>query len=258
MQILGLDIGGTGIKGALVDTGTGELDTERFRLDTPQPATPQAVSETAKAVVEHFKWDGYVGCGFPAAIRHDIVKTASNISDKWIGMNASELLENATGCKTHLLNDVDAAGYAEMTFGAGKGNMGSVIMTAAGTGIGTALFTRGVLFPNCELGFVKVKGMDGEHYAAGSVKKKEELTWKEWAKRYNKYLRRLEKLFWPDLFILGGGISKKFDKYESYFDLDTPVVPAMMKNNAGIIGAALAAKDYYESVKGGWPPASGR
>ncbi len=244
MQVLGIDIGGTGIKGAIVDTTTGELVTDRYRLDTPQPATPESVIDTVSEIVKDFEWKGMLGCGFPAAVRHEKVMTASNISDSWIGINAGELIQEKTGCKTHLINDVDAAGHAEMKFGAGKGNMGSVIIVAAGTGIGTALFTEGILFPNCELGFVKVKGMDGEHYAAASVKKKEDLTYEEWGKRFNKYLRRLEMLFWPDLFIVGGGLSKKYERFEGYISkkLVTPIVPAEMRNNAGIIGAALAAQ----------------
>ena len=242
MEILGIDIGGSGIKGAVVNTKKGELLTDRYRIDTPQPATPSAVIETVIHVIEEFKWKGRIGVGFPAAVRHDVVKTASNIDNEWIGVNAAKKIHEATNCPTHLVNDVDAAGYAEMKFGAGKGNDGTVIMVAAGTGIGTALFSEGILFPNTELGFVQLKGMPGEHYAANSVRESEDLSWDDWGKRFNEYLKRLEVLFWPDLFIIGGGVSKKFDKFSSFLDLEAKVTPAELRNHAGIIGAALAAK----------------
>jgi len=242
MKILGIDIGGSGIKGAIVNTKKGKLITERHRIPTPDPATPEAVINTVIELVKEFNWKGPIGCGFPAAVRHEIVVTASNIDESWIGMNASEAIEKATGCKTHLVNDVDAAGMAEMKFGAGRKQKGTTIMAAAGTGIGTALFIDKKLVPNTELGFVWVNGMAGEHYAANSVRKSENLSYEEWASRLNEYFQRLEYLFWPDLFILGGGISKDFEKYEKYFDLNTPLVPAESRNYAGIIGAALAAK----------------
>lgn len=241
MEILGIDIGGTGIKGAVVDTVNGVLVTERFRLKTPQPATPAAVLNSLLEVVAHFSWKGVIGCGFPAAVRHEIIKTASNIDKSWIGLNAAEQIQQATGCPTHLVNDVDAAGIAEMEFGAGKDASGVTMVVAAGTGIGTGLFTGKKLVPNTELGFVQVQGMPGEYYAANSVRENENLSWKEWGVRLNKYLVRLESLFWPDLFIIGGGVSKHYESFERYFQLDTPVVPAQTRNHAGIIGAALAA-----------------
>jgi polyphosphate glucokinase len=242
MEVLGIDIGGTGIKAAIVDTNTGELTTERFRIDTPNPATPKAVITALKEIVKKFEWDDIIGIGFPAAVKHDVVKTASNIDKRWIGLNAGIEIEKATKCPTHLLNDVDAAGYAEMKFGAGKGNNDNVMVIAVGTGIGTALFSEGTLFANSELGFINIKGIPGEHYAANSIREKEDLSWKEWGKRLNKYLNRIESLFYPDLIILGGGVSKKFDKYEKYIELECDIIPAKMKNNAGIIGAALAAR----------------
>lgn len=245
MKILGIDIGGSGIKGAIVDTKQGELITERHRIPTPTPATPEAVIETVISLINHFDWKGPIGCGFPAAVRHEVVMTASNIDKSWIGKNAAEQIEKATGCPTHLVNDVDAAGMAEMKFGAGKLQKGVTIMVAAGTGIGTALFIDRKLVPNTELGFVQVAGMPGEHYAANSVRKNEDLSWEEWAHRLNTYFQRLEALFWPDLFILGGGVSKHFESYEKYFSLDTPLVPAATRNHAGIIGAALAAKKNF-------------
>lgn len=242
MEILGIDVGGSGIKGAIVNTKTGELLTERHRIETPQPPTPANMIATICEIVNFFEWNGPIGVGFPAAVRHEIVKTASNIDHSWIGINAGEAIEKATGCPTHLVNDVDAAGLAEMKFGAGKNKKGVTMMVAAGTGIGTGLFIGNKLVPNTELGFVQLKGMPGEHYAANSVREKEDLTWEEWGKRLNEYLIRLESLFWPDLFILGGGVSKHFDHFEKYLQLDTPVVAAESRNHAGIIGAALAAK----------------
>jgi polyphosphate glucokinase len=242
MEILGIDIGGTGIKGAVVDTKKGKLLTERKRILTPQPATPEAVLGTVHELVEHFNWKGVIGCGFPAAVQHEIVRTASNIDESWIGMNAAKSIKKITGCPTHVVNDVDAAGMAEMKFGAGKKQKGVTIMLAAGTGIGSAIFIDKKLVPNMELGFIHVKGMPGEYYAANSVRENENLSWEEWGNRFNEYLVRLESLFWPDLFILGGGISKEFDLYSKYFHLKTKLVPAKTKNHAGIIGAALAAK----------------
>jgi polyphosphate glucokinase len=242
MKVLGIDIGGTGIKAAIVDTKTGELKTERYRVDTPHPATPKAVISVVTKIVKKFEWEDIIGIGFPAAVKHDVIKTASNIDKRWIGLNAAIEIEKKTKCATHLLNDVDAAGYAEMNFGAGIGNNDNVIMVAVGTGIGTSLFSEGRLFANSELGFINILGIPGEHYAANSVREKEELSWKEWGKRLNRYLQRVESLFYPDLIILGGGVSKKFEKFEKYIDLECEIVPAKMKNNAGIIGAALAAK----------------
>ena len=197
---------------------------------------------TIEEIVNEFNWSGLVGCGFPAAIKHEIVKTASNIDRSWIGLNASAKIEKDTGCRTHLVNDVDAAGFAEMQFGAGKDKMGTVLIVALGTGIGTAIFTNGQLLPNTELGHIKLNGMIAEHYAADSVRKKEALSWEEWGKRIDQYLTEIEFLCWPDLIILGGGVSKKFEKFEEYLTLDTQVVPAQNRNEAGIIGAALAAE----------------
>jgi polyphosphate glucokinase len=242
MEILGVDVGGSGIKGAIVDTEKGELITERFRIPTPQPATPQAVIETIEEIINKFNWNGPVGCGFPAAVVNEIVRTATNIDDSWIGVNASEQIQKATGCPTHLVNDVDAAGYAEVEFGAGKGEKGTIFMAAFGTGIGTAVFTNHELVPNTELGHMKLNGMIAENYTANSVRENEELSWEVWGKRVNEYLKEVEFLFWPDLIIIGGGVSKEFDFFKEYLNLNTKVVPAATRNHAGIIGAALAAK----------------
>ncbi len=243
MEILGIDIGGTGIKGAVVDTTSGVLVTERVRIATPSPATPAAVIDTVVQLIKELSYTGPIGCGFPAAVRHEIVKTASNIDKSWLGLNAAQQIQQATNCPTHLINDVDAAGIAEMKFGAGKDQQqtDTTLVVAAGTGIGTALFVGKHLVPNTELGFVQINGLAGEHYAANSVREAENLSIEAWSKRFNEYLLRLESLIWPDLFIMGGGISKKFETYESFFTLDTKIVPAKTRNHAGIIGAALSA-----------------
>lgn len=244
MEILGIDIGGSGIKGAIVDVQTGELITERHRIPTPFPATPQDVAETVKEIVDHFNWVGKkVGCGFPAVVQNGIIRTAANIDESWIGVNADNLLSQTTGSATILLNDADAAGIAEMNFGAGKGHKGVVIMITIGTGLGTAIFSGGQLLPNTELGHIKMKHGEAEDYASAATRELEDLSWKHWGKRFNKYLRDMNAYFWPDLFILGGGASKKFDKYEHKLDEDINVVPAEMLNNAGIIGAALNAEN---------------
>jgi len=240
MEILGIDVGGSGIKGAIVDTNKGELITERYRIPTPNPATPDAVIETIEAIIKNFDWQGPVGCGFPAAVKNEIVKTASNIDDSWIGVNASARIEKKTGCPTHLVNDVDAAGIAEAEFGAGKKRFGTIFMAAFGTGIGTALFHNQQLVPNTELGHIPMHGNVAENYAANSVRENEELSWETWGKRVNEYLQLIESLIWPDLIIIGGGVSKNFNEFGSYIDVESEVVPAESRNHAGIIGAALA------------------
>ncbi|MDZ7757538.1 polyphosphate--glucose phosphotransferase [Rhodohalobacter sp.] len=226
MEILGIDVGGSGIKGAIVDTVKGELITERYRIPTPKPATPDAVIETIEAIINNFDWHGPVGCGFPAAVKNEIVKTASNIDHSWIGINASARIEKKTGCPTHLVNDVDAAGIAEAEFGAGKDRYGTIFMAAFGTGIGTAVFHNQQLVPNTELGHIPLNGMVAEDYAANSIRENEGLCWKTWGRRVNEYLQLIESLLWPDLIIIGGGVSKKFNEFESYINVESTVVPA--------------------------------
>jgi len=240
MEILGIDVGGSGIKGAIVDTQKGELITERYRISTPKPATPYAVIEVIEKIIKNFEWQGPVGCGFPAAVKNEVVKTASNIDDSWIGVNASAQIEKKTGCSTHLVNDVDAAGFAEIEFGAGKRLFGTIFMANFGTGIGTAVFHNQQLVPNTELGHIPLHGGPAEDYAANSIRKKEELSWKKWGGRVNEYLQLVEELFWPDLIIIGGGVSKKFKKFKPYLNLQAEVVPAVSRNHAGIIGAAFS------------------
>ncbi len=244
MEILGIDIGGSGIKGAPVDTGRGELLAPRCRIPTPDSAEPQPVAQVVAQVARHFKWDGPVGCGFPAAVRNGVILTAANISKDWIGMDAAGLFSSLSGCPTCVLNDADAAGLAEMQFGAGRGVQGTVLIVTLGTGLGTALFTGGRLLPNTELGHIELDGKDAELRASDAARKREDLSWKKWAARLDKYLGALERLFWPDLIILGGGVSKNHENFIPRLTLKTPVVPAQLRNEAGIVGAALAAGQY--------------
>jgi polyphosphate glucokinase len=240
VEILGIDIGGTGIKGAPVDTLTGELLGERFRLLTPSPATPAAMSATVAEVAAHFSWHGPIGCGFPAAIRGGKVRTAGHVAKEWIGCEAEKLFQEATGCPVTVLNDADAAGYAEMRFGAGQGRQGVVLIVTLGTGIGTALFIDGHLVPNTELGHIEIRGKDAEVRAAASARDRKGLSWKKWARRVDEYLKHMNAYLWPDLIIVGGGASKKADKFLPLLTVETEVVPAQMENEAGIVGAAIA------------------
>lgn len=245
MESLGIDIGGTGIKGAVVNTETGELLTERIRIKTPQPASPHALVETTLHLKDQLGWNGPASIGFPAAIRSSIVKTASNISPEWIGINADELFSDAFGAPVRVVNDVDAAGLAEMRFGMGKNHQGtgSVLMVAVGTGIGTALFSKGILVPNTELGHLLLHGQPAEHYASNKVRELKDLSWKKWGLRLNEFLQKLNARFWPDMVIIGGGVSKKFDKYSEYLAVESEVVPAQLQNQAGVIGAAMIGAD---------------
>ena len=241
MEALGIDVGGTGIKGAVVDTKAGALVAPRHRLLTPHPATPEAVIRTVSQVVEHFAWKGPVGCGFPAAVKDGVAFTASNISPEWIGYNVQVGIERSTGCSVTVLNDADAAGLAEMRFGAGRGETGVVLIVTLGTGIGTALFVAGQLVPNLEMGHIEINGRDAEQWAADVVRKQAKLSWNRWAKRVDKYLRAMEELVWPDLIIVGGGASRHHERFFPYIRTQARVVPAEGRNDAGIVGAALAA-----------------
>ena len=245
MEILGLDIGGSGIKGAIVETETGEMQTERFRLRTPQPATPGAVIETAGRVIEHFDWKGLVGCGFPAVVKDGVVHTAANIDKAWIGKNAEQLLHERSGCPIAIANDADVAGIAEVAFGAPDGGSGVVFFLTLGTGIGTALLNNGRLVPNTELGHLVVGKTEAEAVASEAAKKRENMTWEVWARNLNRYLSELDRLFWPDLFIFGGGAVKKYERWSPYIETRVPFMPAKLKNLAGIVGAALLAEKRY-------------
>jgi polyphosphate glucokinase len=242
MQVLGIDVGGSGIKGAPVDTKTGKLLAERIRIKTPKGAAPQPVADVVAEIAKSFAWKGPIGIGFPAPIKAGVTLMAANVSEKWVGTNADALFTKTTGCDCTMINDADAAGLAEMKFGAGKGQPGTVILITLGTGIGTAIFHHGNLLPNTEFGHLEMNGKDAEHRASDAVRQRDELSWKKYAKRLNKYLLQMEKLFWPDLFIIGGGISKESEKYIPLLTIETPIVTAQFLNEAGIVGAALAAR----------------
>lgn len=241
MEVLGIDFGGSGIKGAIVNTVTGELVQERFRIATPQPATPDLVAEVIKEIVDHFKWEGIIGLGFPSAIRNGIILTASNIDDTWIGLNVNEFLTNKVRQSVYAVNDADAAGIAEVYHGEGKGVKGVVLLLTIGTGVGTALFVNGQLVPNTELGHLKFKDKTIERYSADSVRKKKDLSWDQWGKRFNDVLVHFEQMLYPDLIIVGGGVSKKIEKFEENVKIHTPIKAAKLQNNAGIIGAGMYA-----------------
>jgi polyphosphate glucokinase len=242
MEILGIDIGGSGIKGAPVNIETGTLVTERHRIDTPQPSTPEAVGDVVAEIAAHFAWTGAIGCTFPAVVKDGVVRSAANVDKSWIDFDGQTLLAQKTNLPLILLNDADAAGIAEMEFGAGKGHGGVVILLTFGTGIGTAIFINGVLLPNTELGHLEMHGKDAERFASDYARRKKEMEWDEWAKRVNEYLYRIEFLFSPDLIIVGGGVSKKHEKFLPLLHTRAPIVPAQLLNDAGIVGAAMAAR----------------
>ncbi len=245
MQILGIDIGGTGIKGATVETDSGLLLVERYRLPTPEGARPIPVAAVVKEVAMQFDWHAPIGCGFPAVIRDGVAESAANIHPKWIGMNVAQLFSEATQCPVYVLNDADAAGLAEVTFGAGRKVNGVVLMITIGTGLGSALFIDGKLVPNTELGHIEVECDDAESMASDEARKQQDLSWKKWAKRFDKYLNTLEHLFSPHLMILGGGAIKKQDQFFPLLTVHTKIVPAVLGNDAGIVGAALAAGQHF-------------
>lgn len=238
---IGIDIGGTGIKGGLVDLSTGELVSDRVKLPTPEGGKPDDIVETTKEIVDRLAQeepDAPVGVCFPAIVSHGVTLSAANVAKDWIGLRAEDLFEKALGRDIHFVNDADAAGYAETRFGAAKGKDGLVIMTTLGTGIGSALIYDGILIPNAELGHLEIDGHDAESRAAYSAKEREDLSWEKWAKRLQKYYSTVEFLFTPDLFIVGGGVSKHYEEFLPLLKLKTPIVPAVHRNNAGILGAA--------------------
>ena len=240
----GIDFGGSGIKGAPVDLEKGDFAEERVRIDTPQPATPDAVAEVFVQLLGRFDdSDGPVGVTVPGVVKHGVVHSAANIDKHWIGEDADKLFTDATGRDVHVVNDADAAGLAEVRYGAAKGRQGLVIVTTLGTGIGSALVYNGVLVPNSELGHLEIDGHDAESRAANSAREREELSWEHWAKRLTKYYRALEMLFSPDLLVVGGGISKQSDEFLPLIDIDTEIIPATLLNAAGIVGAALCATE---------------
>ena len=243
--ILGIDVGGTGIKGGLVNVLTGEMATERHRILTPQPATPEAVAETVKGLVNKFSYKGPIGAGFPAIVQRGVARSAANVSDKWIGTNIEELFAEATGTgPVYALNEADAAGIADVAFGAGKDRPGeTILLLTIGTGIGSALFVDGNMVPNTELGHLYLRNddTDAERYVSNARRKENDWPWSKFGKRLSKYLEHVEGLFSPDLIIIGGGVSKNFDKFSDELEVNTEVVPAKLLNAAGTIGAAMYA-----------------
>jgi polyphosphate glucokinase len=241
-RAFGVDIGGSGVKGGIVDLATGNLVGDRVRIDTPQPATPDAIAATTAQVVKSFAWDGPVGITLPSVVTGGIARTAANIDKSWIGTDAVALFSGVLGdSPVTVINDADAAGLAEDRYGAGKDVSGVVILLTFGTGIGSAVLNNGVLLPNTEFGHMEVDGKEAEHRAASSIKERDELSWKKWCKEVTKVLECYEALFWPDLFVAGGGVSRKGDKWIPLLTNRTPVVPAALLNTAGIVGAAMAA-----------------
>jgi polyphosphate glucokinase len=243
MIALGIDIGGSGIKGALVDTETGELVSERIRLDTPEPSTPQACIAVIRQIVEGLQYQGPIGVGIPGIVIHGTLYSAANIDKGWIGFNAEEAIAQETGCTAVVRNDADVAAVAEHHFGAGHNQMGIVMMFTLGTGIGAAMFVDGRLVPNLELGHLFLRNMkvDAENYASERARKEKKLSWQEWGERLNHYFQHIEFLFSPELIIIGGGVSKKHDKFLKYIKTRAKIVPAELRNEAGIVGAAVTA-----------------
>lgn len=241
-HFLGIDVGASGIKGAMVNISTGELLEKRFRIDMPNESTPENVAQIAADITKHFNYSGRIGVGFPSVVKNGVALTAANLDKTWIGCNIEETISKATNCEVFALNDADAAGIAEMRFGLGKNVKGTVVLITIGTGLGTAVFINGTLLPNTELGHLFMKnGVEAEHYAADSVRKREDLPIKKWAKRFNEYLELIEQYLQPQLIILGGGISKHFEDFEEKIKIETSVKPAQLLNSAGIVGAALFA-----------------
>jgi len=241
MHILGIDIGGSGIKGAPVDTETGQLLADRIRIKTPPKGEPEPVADVVNQIAQSFNWKGPIGIGFPAPIKGGVALMAANVSKRWVNTNADALFTKVTGCDCTMINDADAAGLAEMTFGAGRGQPGTVIMLTLGTGIGSAIFFHGQLLPNTEFGHLEIDGEDAESRASDAARQQDDLSWKKYAKRLDIYLTTMERLFWPNLFVIGGGISKESEKFLPLLTIETDIVPAELFNEAGIVGAALGA-----------------
>jgi polyphosphate glucokinase len=250
MHALGVDIGGTGIKAAPVDVAAGTLLADRQKIDTPHPATPAAVADVVTQLVKAFNWTGPVGITFPGVVVDGVTRTAANVDHGWIGLDARALLAKATGQEVSVVNDADAAGMAEMAFGAGKGVASTVLMLTLGTGIGSALFIDGILVPNTEFGHIEIRGKDAEKRASEIVRERQDLSWGKWAGRVDEYLQHMEALLSPSLIILGGGISKQSDKFVPLLTgIQAKIVPAAMHNDAGIVGAAMHAHPDYTAYK---------
>jgi len=251
-EYLGVDIGASGIKGAIVDIKKGKLISDRIRIPTPKPSTPKAVAKAFAQLVKEFGWENkFIGCGFPAIVKHGVAHTAANIDKSWIGTNIEKLFSETTGCEVLVKNDADVAGIAEMMFGVGKGEKGTVVIITVGSGLGSALFINGKLLPNTEFGHFYLKGHNKvvEQYTSDGARKRQDLSWKIWGQRFDKYLQHIDLLLSPDLIVLGGGSSKKFEKYKKQITIETPVTPAELLNNAGIIGAAVHAYQVEKSLE---------
>jgi polyphosphate glucokinase len=243
MRVLGIDIGGSSVKGAPVDTRTGRLLAERHRVAMPETLTPAGVGRVVADVAAAFRWRGPIGVGFPGVVRGTRVHTAANLHRRFVGIDAGQLFAEATGSRVTVLNDADAAGLAEMRFGAGRKCTGTVLLITLGTGVGSALFCGGMLYPNTEFGHLPIRGRSAERYISTAARKRRRLTWARWGRELGAYLRTLEALVWPDLIILGGGASAKMDKFVRQLRCRARIVPAAAFNQAGIVGAALAAAE---------------
>lgn len=245
-MVLGIDIGGSGIKGALVDIIEGKLVTDVHRIETPENSSPQKIAEVIEEIRKFFNYEGIIGCGFPSVVINGVIKTAANIDKSNININAEKLFSDVTGQRVFVVNDADAAGKAEINFGAGKSKKGVVIVLTIGTGIGSAFFVDGKLFPNSEFGHILMdKDLIAEKFTSDTIRKLENLNWKEWGQRFNIYLNYLDRLLNPELIIIGGGVSKKMDNFIEVIELKTKIVPAALLNTAGIAGAALFASEKY-------------
>lgn len=240
---MGIDVGGSGIKGAIVDLETGDLTTKRHRIETPKKSTPTAVLDVVRDVVAFHEWKGAVGITIPSVVQHGVVKSAANISKKWIGVDAETVFSEALGVPVAVLNDADAAGIAEVKYGAAHGADGVILVLTFGTGIGSALINNGALVPNTEMGHLEFRGMEAEAYAAARLVERENMDIDWWASRVNEFLQHVDFIFNPDVIIFGGGISKRFDDLVRHFDVRAEVLPATLRNNAGIVGAAMAAAE---------------
>lgn len=241
MEILGIDVGGSGIKGAIVDVEKGIFVNERIRIETPKPATPEAMAIIVKQIAQQNCWNGIIGCGFPAVVQNNFVRTASNIDKSWINVNIKELFAECMPNTCIFMNDADAVGMAESTFGAGANENGLILVVTLGSGIGTALIYNHILIPNSEFGHLKIRGKIAEKLASSGIKEQKKLSWKDWGKRLNEYFQYLDFLINPDLIIVGGGISKKHEHFLKYINVKCPIMPAKLFNNAGIVGAAMYA-----------------
>lgn len=246
MEILGIDIGGSSLKGAIVDVNTGELKTLTHRIPTPADREPQGIANAVKEMVTHFDYKGMVGCGFPTIVKKGICRHEGNLSKKWLNVDVDALFEEITGLNFTVINDADAAGLAEVKFGAGKNADGFILMITVGTGLGSGAYLNGKLIPNFELGQIPYREYEKiEEWAASSIKTEQNLSYKEWALRFNKFLNYIHKILNPDAILVGGGISNDWKKFEKYLEVDTKLVPAELRNSSGILGAALAAHQNY-------------